>query len=35
VTITLEFKEADARVMDTSGGVEKHSEEKKVQLKDE
>jgi hypothetical protein len=35
VTITLEFKKADAHVMDMSGGVEKHSEERKLQLKDE
>jgi hypothetical protein len=35
VTITLRFIEADAHVMDMSGGVEKRSEERKVQLKDE
>ena len=35
MTITWRFKEADAHVMDMSGGVEKHSEGRKVQLKDE
>jgi hypothetical protein len=35
VTITLGSKEADAHVMDMSGGVEKHSEGRNVQLKDE
>jgi hypothetical protein len=35
MTIILGFKEADAHVMDMSGGVEKHLEDRKVQLKDE
>jgi hypothetical protein len=35
VTITLGYKEADAYVTGMSSGVEKHSEGRKVQLKDE
>jgi hypothetical protein len=35
MTVTLGFREADAHVMDISGGMEKHSGERKVQLKDE
>lgn len=35
MTITWRFKEAGANAVDMSGGVEKHSEGRKVQLKDE
>lgn len=35
MAITWSFREADAHMMDMSGGVEKHSEGRKLQLKDE